>query len=216
MNLNPSGGGGTSSSNGESTMSWGPVIGGAIGAIGGIIGNQANADASRVSGEKSLEIAHLNNNFQKYMSNTAHQRQVEDLKAAGLNPLMSLNTGASTPSGSSAQFPVAHQENVLAGMGEAITSAIQLRQQAQAMKADIAKKEQEIEVGKQSIQESRARQENYNQDSELKKKQMNREELYSKVYGSILSTGKAAAEVNPFKPNKPDSHYKYAPVGPKY
>lgn len=37
--------------------------------------------------------------FQKHMSDTAHRREVSDLKAAGLNPILSANKGASTPSG---------------------------------------------------------------------------------------------------------------------
>ena len=38
--------------------------------------------------------------WQEYMSNTAHQREIKDLQAAGLNPVLSAGgSGASTPSG---------------------------------------------------------------------------------------------------------------------
>lgn len=67
----------------------GAAISGAASYFGSKEANQANRDIS-------AEQMH----FQERMSNTAYQRAVQDMRKAGLNPIMAVKQGgASTPSG---------------------------------------------------------------------------------------------------------------------
>lgn len=60
---------------------------------------QAQAEAERYNSEE----AQKNRDFQQMMSSTAYQRAMQDMKAAGLNPILAYQQGgAGTPGGSSA------------------------------------------------------------------------------------------------------------------
>lgn len=77
---------------------------------------------AKYNNEWSAKQAEIQRDWQKMMSDTAHQRETADLKAAGLNPVLSAGgTGASTPSGAMGQTDTSNTRLI----GEMAMTAIQ-------------------------------------------------------------------------------------------
>nr|QJB19207.1 MAG: DNA pilot protein [Microvirus sp.] len=77
----------------------------------------ASAKGAKEANASNERIAAENRSWQERMSNTAHQREVIDLRAAGLNPILSATggSGASSPGGSTAvmQNPYGQSSDIL-------------------------------------------------------------------------------------------------------
>lgn len=92
-----------------------------ISGLGGLIGGKRRNVAQSAQAARMMK-------FQERMSSTAHQREVKDLRAAGLNPILSATggSGASTPSGAQAQM-----QDIIT---PAVSSALQARRLTQDLK----------------------------------------------------------------------------------
>lgn len=140
------------------------LIGGLISAIGGLAGTglswssmRVNQDFNREEAEKARQFSHeeaaLNRDFeaaqaeiqrqwQTDMSNSAYQRSMADMEAAGINPnilsqgALGASTGnASTPQGSQAQSSAAsssvglNASNMFAGLSNALNAYATIKNQ---------------------------------------------------------------------------------------
>jgi len=95
-----------------------PFVGGAV------VGGGMDILGGYLQGEQQEDIAKDQMAFQERMSSTAYQRATEDMRSAGINPMLAYSQGgASSPAGSSYVPP-----NMLTGVTErTINSAIAMQ-----------------------------------------------------------------------------------------
>jgi hypothetical protein len=155
--------------------------------------NQQNADAMAEANHMNYEMNRENREFQERMSSSAHQREVQDLKAAGLNPILSVNAGASTPAGGNAgNQQAANMKNEFEGTPEAIMGLIQAKMTA-------AKQAEEINL-------LRSQKQNVDMDTTVKSKDLPRATVTNKVYNYLEKQYdnllKTMAKPKPKEPNE--------------
>lgn len=140
------------------------LIGGALGFLGQQSANRTN---TRISENQMA--------FQERMSNTSHQRQIKDLEAAGLNPLLSATGGASTPPGATTQ--------VQSELGAGVTSAIEAKTLHLAMK----KQKEEIANMKEQNRNIKADTQKKKMETDVLSKDIPKAELMNEIYDNFIS-----------------------------
>lgn len=152
-----------------------------LNAVMSLVGGAMSQSGQSSANSTNRDLALQQMLFQKHMSNTAHQREVRDLRLAGLNPILSGTggQGASSPAGATT-----HVENEKgAGVNSAldalrtVSQSLLAREQAERTKAETeqtrlitqTKLPAETDLIREQQNSAMATQRNLSADTELKK-----------------------------------------------
>lgn len=153
----------------------------AIGAAATVLGGERANSARAAESEE-------NRDFQERMSNTAYQRGMADMKAAGLNPMLAYSQGgASVPTGSMANF-----ENPFASAASAFSAIQSSGAAAESAGASAKQAETASKVGDASVMKIKQEITNLQTDNDKSKAMIT---VLGEQYQNLVKEGYNLTEV---------------------
>ena len=194
------------------------LVMGGLSLAGGLMQNSAAEDRQREAQAFNAKEAQLNRDFQERMSNSAYQRGMADMKAAGLNPILAYQRGpASSPSGATASTAAAPVTDPIEKAVSSAQHSKRLNYEVENMIATNENLKQDLNNKRIQEAQTRAQVQNIDQDTrnkavdnaikaealkqaalEGKKAEMDKE-MYDTPAGRIMrGFGVFGKEINPF------------------